>query len=257
MVMGFPGEKNAGDWDDLRKMPEYATLQKEFSKTNYVNYSLVRYMDKHKLKQDTRAFQLLAKLLNMDPKKRLSAQAALDDPYFQEEPIPKDNAFGDDKIPYPKREYLSEDEGEEKGSAKLSSAKTDGVPSSKRIRTLQQQSKPESSGAYQSSSHPTNSYQAPQQFTASTSQPAFVPSGQQFPGQPPPPQATSQQQFTQQQFNQQQQFQQQQQQQQFQQQQRQQQFQQQQQQQQFSQSYHNQGDGHGNYAPNNNNNNRF
>ena len=41
-------------------------------------------MDKHKLKQDTRAFQLLAKLLNMDPKKRLSAQAALEDPYFQE-----------------------------------------------------------------------------------------------------------------------------------------------------------------------------
>ena len=41
MVMGFPGEKNAGDWDDLRKMPEYATLQKEFSKTNYVNYRQV------------------------------------------------------------------------------------------------------------------------------------------------------------------------------------------------------------------------
>ena len=41
-------------------------------------------MDKHKLKQDTRAFQLLAKLLHMDPKKRLSAQAALEDPYFQE-----------------------------------------------------------------------------------------------------------------------------------------------------------------------------
>ena len=41
-------------------------------------------MDKHKLKQDTKAFQLLSKLLNMDPKKRLSAQTALDDPYFSE-----------------------------------------------------------------------------------------------------------------------------------------------------------------------------
>ena len=47
-------------------------------------HSLVRYMDKHKLKQDTRAFQLLAKLLHMDPKKRLSAQGALEDPYFTE-----------------------------------------------------------------------------------------------------------------------------------------------------------------------------
>ena len=121
---------------------------------------------------------------------------------------------------------------------------------------FQQQSKPESSGAYQSSSHPTNSYQPPQQFTASTSQPSFVPAGQQFPVQQPPQQA-SQQQFTQQQFNQQQQFQQQQQQQQFQQQQQRQQQFQQQQQQQFSQPYHNPGDGHGNYVPNNNNNNRF
>ena len=54
-----------------------------------------------------------------------------------QEPLPRDNAFGDDKIPYPKREYLNEEEGDDKGSTKLSSAKTDGVPSSKRMRTLQ------------------------------------------------------------------------------------------------------------------------
>ena len=41
-------------------------------------------MDKHKLKQDNKAFQLLSKLLCMDPKRRLSAQGALQDPYFSE-----------------------------------------------------------------------------------------------------------------------------------------------------------------------------
>eukprot|EP00116_Pleurobrachia_bachei_P016646 sb/3476908/ len=99
--------------------------------------SLARYMDKYKLKQESKAFQLLSKLLHMDPKKRLNAQSALDDTYFQEEPRPQDNAFGEDKIPYPKREYLNDDDGDDKGSAKLSSSKTDGVPSSKRMRTLQ------------------------------------------------------------------------------------------------------------------------
>jgi len=246
MVMGFPSDKGPGEWEDLKKMPEYSTLQKEFSKSNYVNNSLVRYMDKHKLKQDTRAFQLLAKLLHMDPKKRLSAQGALEDPYFTEEPVPRDNAFGDDKIPYPKREYLNEEEGDEKGSAKLSSAKTDGVPSSKRMRTLQQQNKPGSSGTYQSSSHSSNTYQPSQQFPVS-SQPSFA-AGQQYSQTGQVPQVQQGQFSNQTQFSQQYQQQYHQAQQQRQQQQ-QQQFQQQQQQQQYSQQY----DQHGNYVPHNNN----
>ena len=37
MVMGFPADKGPSEWEDLKKLPEYATLQKEFSKSNYVN----------------------------------------------------------------------------------------------------------------------------------------------------------------------------------------------------------------------------
>jgi len=170
-VMGFPADKGPGEWEDVKKMPEYGTLTKEFRKTNYVNSSLVRYMDKHKLKQDTKAFQLLSKLLCMDPKRRLSAQGALEDPYFSEEPTPQDNAFGPDDIPYPKREYLSEDDGDDKGSTKLASAKTEGAPSSKRMRTLQQQSKPASSGNYQTGSHPGNLGNYQQQQQSSSQQP--------------------------------------------------------------------------------------
>ncbi|PFX11824.1 Cyclin-dependent kinase 8 [Stylophora pistillata] len=76
------------DWEDIRKMPEHGTLQKDFRKTNYVNASLWKYMEKHKVKQESRAFQLLAKLLVMDPNKRITSDQALQDPYFKEEPLP-------------------------------------------------------------------------------------------------------------------------------------------------------------------------
>ena len=36
-VMGFPADKGPGEWEDVKKMPEYGTLNKEFRKTNYVN----------------------------------------------------------------------------------------------------------------------------------------------------------------------------------------------------------------------------
>lgn len=40
-------------------------------------------MDKHKIKADTRSFSLLQRLLTMDPIKRVTAQDAMDDPYFK------------------------------------------------------------------------------------------------------------------------------------------------------------------------------
>ncbi|PIO38049.1 hypothetical protein AB205_0008090 [Aquarana catesbeiana] len=56
-------------------MPEYPTLQKDFRRTTYANSSLIKYMEKHKVKPDSKVFLL---------------------------------------IPYPKREFLNEDEPEEK-----------------------------------------------------------------------------------------------------------------------------------------------
>ena len=40
-------------------------------------------MEKHKIKADTRSFSLLQRLLTMDPIKRVTAQDALEDPYFK------------------------------------------------------------------------------------------------------------------------------------------------------------------------------
>jgi len=109
-VMGFPQEK---DWEDIKTMPEYNTLTKDFKKNNYMNCNLMKYMEKHKIKPDTKAFHLLQKLLIMDPTKRIASELAMNDPYFSEDPLPTQDVFGE-TIPYPKRDFISGEENEEK-----------------------------------------------------------------------------------------------------------------------------------------------
>ncbi|XP_077950131.1 cyclin-dependent kinase 19 isoform X3 [Gasterosteus aculeatus] len=59
-VMGFPADK---DWEDIRKMPEYPTLQKDFRRTTYATSSLIKYMEKHKVKPESKVF-LLPRITN-------------------------------------------------------------------------------------------------------------------------------------------------------------------------------------------------
>lgn len=46
----------------------------------------MKYMEKHKIKSDSKAFLLLQKLLSMDPVRRITSEQAKLDPYFHEEP---------------------------------------------------------------------------------------------------------------------------------------------------------------------------
>lgn len=110
-VMGFPQDK---DWEDIRKMPEHQQLMRDFKRSNYVNCNLMKYMEKHKVKADSKAFHLLQKLLTMDPTKRISSELAMKDPYFSEEPTPCADVFEGMPIPYPKREFISDDDNEDK-----------------------------------------------------------------------------------------------------------------------------------------------
>ncbi|KAB0406229.1 hypothetical protein E2I00_017221, partial [Balaenoptera physalus] len=130
-VMGFPADK---DWEDIRKMPEYPTLQKDFRRTTYANSSLIKYMEKHKVKPDSKVFLLLQKLLTMDPTKRITSEQALQDPYFQEDPLPTLDVFAGCQIPYPKREFLNEDEPEEKGDKHSQDSGLNQVPPNKKPR---------------------------------------------------------------------------------------------------------------------------
>ncbi|XP_046594795.1 cyclin-dependent kinase 8 isoform X3 [Neodiprion lecontei] len=114
-VMGFPLEK---DWEDIKRMPEHPTLLKDFKRSNYANCSLTKYMDRHKIKPDSKAFNLLQKLLMMDPNKRITSEHSMQDAYFQEEPLPTQDIFAGCPIPYPKREFLTDDDTEEKSENK-------------------------------------------------------------------------------------------------------------------------------------------
>ncbi|KAI6078538.1 Cell division protein kinase 8 [Aix galericulata] len=84
-VMGFPADK---DWEDIKKMPEHSTLMKDFRRNTYTNCSLIKYMEKHKVKPDSKAFHLIR--------------------------FPHPSC----QIPYPKREFLTEEEPDDKGDKK-------------------------------------------------------------------------------------------------------------------------------------------
>lgn len=75
-------------------------------------------MERHKIKPDSKSFHLLQKLLLMDPNKRITSEQAMQDPYFTEEPVPTSDVFAGFAIPYPKREFLTEDDQEDKSDNK-------------------------------------------------------------------------------------------------------------------------------------------
>lgn len=132
MVMGFPQDK---DWEDIKKMPEHGTLLKDFKKGNYAHCSLIRYMDKHKVKADSKAFQLLSKLLIVDPMKRITSEQAMEDAFFKEEPLPTLDVFDGKAIPYPKREFLTDEDNEEKSVSKKTSGSSGHSSNAKRMRS--------------------------------------------------------------------------------------------------------------------------
>ncbi|GAB1605365.1 cyclin-dependent kinase 8-like isoform X3 [Argonauta hians] len=143
-VMGFPQEK---DWEDIKKMPEHPTLMKDFKRSNYVNCNLIKYMEKHKIKPDSKAFMLLQKLLTMDPTKRITSEQAMKDSYFSEDPLPSQDVFEGMPIPYPKREFLTGDDNDDKadtGASKVGDkqaaaadqSSSHNQPPSKRVRVI-------------------------------------------------------------------------------------------------------------------------
>ncbi|KAL3174900.1 hypothetical protein MRX96_010929 [Rhipicephalus microplus] len=124
-------------------MPEHHTLMKDFKRSSYASCSLVKYMEKHKVKPDSKAFLLLQKLLLMDPTKRITSEQAMQDPYFLEDPVPTQDVFAGVPIPYPKRDFLTDEEQEDKSDAsKTAAANNQGGtqdnnnhgPSAKRVR---------------------------------------------------------------------------------------------------------------------------
>ncbi|TKR81705.1 hypothetical protein L596_015536 [Steinernema carpocapsae] len=133
--MGYPSE---ADWPDLKRMPYYQKLQQDFQRKSYATSCLQKYMEGHKIRCDTKEFALLQKLLTMDPNKRISAKDALSDPYFFEDPKPTDDVFAKCEIPYPKRDFITQDNEEKNASSKMQTAQQHGnqimEPAAKKMR---------------------------------------------------------------------------------------------------------------------------
>ena len=111
------------DWPDITLMPEYLTLLKDFRRNTYSS-TLAKLMDRHKVKSDTKAFQLLSKLLTIDPTKRITSEDSLNDEYFKEDPPPTKDAFQGMQIPYPKREFITDEDNDNKSNKNSQTAKT-------------------------------------------------------------------------------------------------------------------------------------
>ncbi|BHF74522.1 Cyclin-dependent kinase 8 [Sparganum proliferum] len=111
-VMGYPSDEA---WPDMRKMPEYPQLMRDsISKKAYGKYSLEGYLEEKKFTIDKYEISLLQSLLTMDPLKRPSAAESMNHEYFKIGEKPNEDAFGNLPIPYPKREFITEDEPDDK-----------------------------------------------------------------------------------------------------------------------------------------------
>uniref|UniRef100_A0A4W5P9S9 Cyclin-dependent kinase 8 n=1 Tax=Hucho hucho TaxID=62062 RepID=A0A4W5P9S9_9TELE len=109
-VMGFPAEK---DWEDIKKMPEHSTLMKDFRRNTVISFHfqsvsrlILEEMNVFKTVQ-LLSFSLSQQLTTFYPLQLIDNSL-----YFSL------SVFAGCQIPYPKREFLTEEEPEDKAEKK-------------------------------------------------------------------------------------------------------------------------------------------
>ncbi|EUB61397.1 Cell division protein kinase [Echinococcus granulosus] len=127
-VMGYPSDDV---WPDMRKMPDFPQLTRDsITRKAYGKYYLEGYLMEKRLTWD------LQSLLTIDPLRRPSAEDALKHDYFKIGEKPNEDVFGGMPIPYPKREFIADDEPDDNKQPQQqqqqqqqgAAAKTGGVP---------------------------------------------------------------------------------------------------------------------------------
>jgi cyclin-dependent kinase 8/11 len=125
-IMGIPisvdgkPKDPSREWQGMNQLPKYKKLQQDFPINNIPPHigleTYLRQKSPSLQRGPERTAQtklaLLVSLLRMDPQLRLSAESALDTPYFKEEAFSKVNIFAGlpDQDAYPKREYKVQEE---------------------------------------------------------------------------------------------------------------------------------------------------
>jgi len=100
-VLGKPSEKT---WPDIAVLPDWKArnqnkwkgtiLERSWNSYPEANTTTLEMMIKaHNRSVTSEALDLLCRMIEYDPAKRITASQALDHPYFKQSPLPAKNAF--------------------------------------------------------------------------------------------------------------------------------------------------------------------
>ncbi|EGG19775.1 protein serine/threonine kinase [Cavenderia fasciculata] len=108
-IIRILGQPTLADWPDLKAMPEYRKIPTNTEQNPTSKPDTTPLAEASRLEVNTAAYDLLVKMIAYDPCKRITAQEALDHPYFKEAPVPIANAFGKSAsvAGYPIRQQLN------------------------------------------------------------------------------------------------------------------------------------------------------
>ncbi|ORX50943.1 Pkinase-domain-containing protein [Hesseltinella vesiculosa] len=101
-VLGVPTKER---WPTIDNLPDFPQLNSFTPCSNNLKQAY-QMMPGHKSEA---GFNLLASLLEYDPAKRITAEKALNHPYFQEDPKPVANVLAQQNLEYPLRRITQED----------------------------------------------------------------------------------------------------------------------------------------------------
>ncbi|PRP77579.1 protein serine/threonine kinase [Planoprotostelium fungivorum] len=95
------GKPNQHMWPDINALPDWKTKNPSKWKGTLIEKKWNQYPEAHpdnlrkvqNMPNDNHAFDLLSRMLEYDPTKRINTADALDHPYFKEDPLPGANMF--------------------------------------------------------------------------------------------------------------------------------------------------------------------